>query len=597
MSSNNISTGRIVTFEVKSNGRKIPDSTQVYSIQVEQDVNQVSSATITVLDGGAAEEKFTVSASSVFVPGAKITIGAGYADKNETIFEGIVMKQVLRVDAEIGSALEVVCSDEAIRMTVGRKSSTFSSKKDSDVMSTLIGNSRLGASVSPTSTTLPELVQYYCTDWDFMLARAEVNSMIVTTINGKVTVANPTGDTTSVFTVTYGDNLLSFNAELDATTQLAEVKASGWDYKTQKVNTGQASNDLPGPGNLSSKKLSEVIGLSDFELQTDAPQQSADLTTWSEAQMIKSQFSKIRGDMKVLGTSLVLPAMYITLNGMGDRFNGDHFVSGVSQDISNGNWRTKLTVGMSPKWLTAEPDVMAPPAAGLLPGARGLFNGTVKKMSEDPESEFRILLDIPLFDQSGEGIWARLSNFYSTSGAGAFFLPEVGDEVIVGFLNQDPRFPIILGSMYNSSKIKPYSSFTPAAKNPLKGIVTKSELRVLFDDENKVLTIETPGGNQVVCDDQGQQVLVKDQNGNTVTMSSSGIDLKSTTNITIDATENVSIKGNQGITLESSSGDVQIKGMNVTANAEAEFDAQGKVRATLQGGAEAIVKGAMVMIN
>ena len=55
-------------------------------------------------------------------------------------------------------------------------------------------------------------------------------------------------------------------------------------------------------------------------------------------------------------------------------------------------------------------------------------------MYEDPDSQFRILVSVPLFDPNGEGIWARLTNFYSTNGAGIFFLPEVGDEVVLGFL-------------------------------------------------------------------------------------------------------------------------------------------------------------------
>ncbi len=80
------------------------------------------------------------------------------------------------------------------------------------------------------------------------------------------------------------------------------------------------------------------------------------------------------------------------------------------------------------------------------PAVRGLINGTVKKMYDDPLGQFRVLVDVPMFNNYGEGIWARLANFYSTSGAGAFFMPEVGDEVVVGFLNEDPCSPVILES-------------------------------------------------------------------------------------------------------------------------------------------------------
>ncbi|MEI8603540.1 hypothetical protein P4S55_24315 [Shewanella sp. PP-Sp27a-2] len=85
------------------------------------------------------------------------------------------------------------------------------------------------------------------TDWDFMLARAEVNSMLVSTINNKVTVFNPVTDTSSVLTLTYGSNLFEFNADLNAITQLAQVTASAWDYPNQKLTTAQAANNLAGP--------------------------------------------------------------------------------------------------------------------------------------------------------------------------------------------------------------------------------------------------------------------------------------------------------------------------------------------------------------
>lgn len=589
-------SGGLVTFTVKSDGSAIPEQFEVYSIHIEQCVNRISSATLTILDGNAAEEGFKVSASSVFVPGNKIAIAVGYDSKEKSVFEGIIVKQALRVDDAIGSALEVVCKDEAVKMTVGRKSATFTKKSDSEVISQLIGDNGLAKSVTSTTPKLPELVQYYSTDWDFMLARAEVNSMIVTTLNGKVTVAKPDTNKSPVISVIYGDNLIEFNAELNAVTQLNSVKASSWDFKTQKVVKSEAPNNIAGPGNLSSKELSKVIGLKEYELQTTAPEATADLSNWSKGQMIKSEFSKIRGETRFQGSSLVQPANYITLDGMGPRFDGDHFVSAVTHDISEGNWITEVNLGLDPTWFTQEPDVMAPPAAGLLPGARGLFNATVKKMFKDPDSEYRILVEVPIFDVKGDGIWARLANFYSTSGAGAFFLPEVGDEVIVGFLNEDPRYPVILGSMY-STKHKPYSKLKPEDKNPMKGIVTKSELRVLFDDKNKELTIETPGKNKVVLSDKSKQVLIEDQNGNSIKMSSSGIDMKSKKNINIDAGQKVSIKGKTGVAIEASGGDVTSKGLNVKANASVAFQGKGGAKASLEGGAQAVVKGAMVMIN
>lgn len=593
-----IASGNTATFTIKINGTSIPSELNVLSVHINKAVNRIAIAKITILDGEANTGTFDASSSSTFVPGEKISIECGYDSKNEIVFQGIITSQSIRIDEIVGSALEVECRDEAIKMIVGRKSLTFSKQKDSDIISSIIGTySGLTAKVTATTTSWPEQVQYYVSDWDYIMARAESNGMLITTLNGTVTVAPPDANTNPVLNVSYGNGLMQFNATMNAITQLDTVKASSWDYKNQAIASMQSTNNVAGPGNISSKKLSEVVGLSEYQIQTTAPLENADLTNWAKAQLIKSEYSKIQGEAKFQGTNLVNPGNYITLTGLGDRFNGDHFISSVTHDLSEGNWITEISIGLSPLWFTEEPDVMAPSASGLLPGARGIFNGTVKKIDSDPDSQYRILVTVPLFDSNGEGIWARLSNFYSTNGAGVFFLPEVGDEVIIGFLNEDPRYPIILGSVYSSSNLKPYEGLTPNEKNSIKAIVSKSKIAIEFDDENVVWTLSTPNKNTIIVSDKDKQITIKDQNDNSVVMSSSGITIKSAKDINIEATQNVNIKGNQGVSIASSGGDVAISGLNIKETAQSQYTAKGNLNAEVQGGAQLVLKGAMVMIN
>ena len=596
--SSEIKSGGIATFNIKVAGNAIADNLSVLSVRIEKRVNRISKARIVILDGEANTGKFDASSSSVFLPGADISIEAGYDSQNAVIFKGIITGQSIRIDGLVGSALEVECRDAAVKMIVGRKSLTFSKKKDSEIISSIVGTySGLTSDVTATTITWPEQVQYYVTDWDFILARAEMNGLIVTTLNGKVSVIKPNADTSPVLSVAFGDSLYEFNAGLSCINQLGSVKASGWDFKNQQVASGEATPDYAGPGNLSAKKLSDVIGLSNFQLQSTAPLESDDLINWSKAQLVKSEYSKITGEAKFQGSGLADPGKYITLDGLGDRFNGDYLISGVVHDLAEGNWVTGVAIGLSPVWFTEEPDVMAPPASGVLPGARGLFNGTVKKMYEDPDSQFRILVSVPMFDPNGEGIWARLSNFYSTSGAGAFFLPEVGDEVVLGFLNEDPRYPVILGSMYSSTKLKPYNTLTPGEKNPKKAIVSKTGIFIEFDDENKVFTIQTPGNNTIIISDKDKKITIKDENQNSMIMSQDGIAIKSAGNISIQADKNVTIKGTTGVTIQSSGGDVAVSGVNIKETASAEYTLDGGAMAKISSGGQLTLKSAMIMIN
>ncbi|MBF4483358.1 type VI secretion system tip protein VgrG [Flavobacterium sp. CSZ] len=596
--STEIKSGGIATFSVKVNGTPIADELSVLSIHIDKKVNQIASAKITILDGEASTGTFDASSSAVFVPGAAISIEAGYDNNNSVIFSGLIMSQTIRVDNLTGSSLEIECRDNAVKMIVGLKSLTFSKQKDSEIISSIIANySQLSADVTATSTTWPQQVQYYVTDWDYIMALAEANGLIVTTLNGKISVNPPDKNTTSVLTVTYGDNLLEFNAKLNALTQLGNVNANSWDFKTQAIVSGNAAPNVSGAGNLTTKKLSEVIGLPVYQLQTSASLETAELTNWSKAQIIKSEYSKITGEAKFQGTNLVDPGKYMTFAGLGDRFNGDYIIGGVLHDLSQGNWITGVTLGLSPFWFTQEPNVAAPPASGLVPGAKGLLNGTVKKMYEDPDSQYRVLVDVPLLDPNGTGIWARLANFYSTSGAGAFFMPEVGDEIILGFINEDPRYPIILGSVYSSTTNKPFAGLDPNQKNSIKAIVTKSGISVQFDDENKIWTVATPNKNTIIISDKDKKITIQDENENSIIMSSSGIDLSSQKNINISASQNVNIKGNQGVTIQSSGGDISLKGLNIKENATMQYSAQGGQMAQISGGMQLTLKGAMVTIN
>lgn len=597
MAGSSDNSGGIVNFTINTGGSPIPDYERVLSIYIEQRINRISTARIVLLDGDSSTGTFDASSSNTFVPGSEISIELGYDTSSTLVFKGIITGQNIRIDQD-GSKIEVECRDAAVKMIVGRKSLTFSQQKDSDIISSIIGAyPGLTSDVTATTTEWPEQVQYYVTDWDFIMARAETNGMVVNTQNGKVSVFKPDADTTSVLTVGYGDGLYTFNADLNAITQLGSVKASSWDYKNQVVTSVEASSSIAGPGNLSSKTLSAVIGLSDFQLQTVAPLENTDLTSWCNAQLIKSEFSKITGEARILGNSVVCPGKYITLQGLGDRFTGDYLVSGVVHNFSDGNWMTDVSLGLSSMWFTEEPDVMAPSAAGLLPGAQGLFTGTVKKIFDDPDSEYRILVTVPLFDANGAGIWARLSNFYSTSGAGVFFLPEVGDEVILGFLNEDPRSPVILGSLYSSSKIQPFAGLAPNEKNNIKAIVSKSGISIQFDDENKILTVETPAKNTVVISDKDKQISLTDENSNSIVMSSDGITIKSPKNINIQAQQKVTLAGTQGVTVEASAGDVAVTGMNIKETANEQYSAEGSMTAQISSGTQLTMKSAMIMIN
>lgn len=585
----------LVTYQVLSGGSPIKDTYSVISIVVTKEVNKISSCEISLLDGSASKEDFPISDSDTFLPGTEVEVKLGYESDNESVFKGIVLKQNLKVSRGQGPVIEVTCKDKAIKMTVGRKNGYFKDTTDSSLISKVIGNySDLSADVDTTSGQLPEVVQYYATDWDFVLSRAEFNSMVVTTDAGKVLVKDPNNETTEALEVTYGKDILEFDGTLDALNQYKSIKSNAWDLKTQKIVSGNASIADYDQGNVSNSTLADVIGLSDFELQSTVPLDEGSLNAWAKAQATKSKFSKIRGELSFQGNASIAPGKLIDIKGMGSRFNGKTFISSITHNLDNGNWITEAEMGISAEWFSDHVRMQSPLATGLLPGIQGLQNGVVKQIDQDPDGQYRVLVDIPIIKESGDGVWARLSSLYATDKSGIFFYPEIGDEVILGFLNDDPRFPVILGALHNSnSKTTPY---TPDSTNSTKAIVTKNQLKVIFDDEKKVTTIITPNNNQMVWSDEAQSITIKDQNENSIEMSASGITIKSASNMTLEAAEAVSIKGGATVSIEAAES-VSVKGSSISAQAEMEAQIQGGMTAKVSGGEEVSITGAMVMIN
>jgi Rhs element Vgr protein len=590
----NLDAGGLLSISITSDGSEISDTVQVVSIKISYELNRIPTAEIVILDGDMPEQKFEVSDADTFKPGALITIGAGYDQINETIFSGVVIRHGIKITGSNYSRLVVECRDKAINMTIGRKNANYVDQKDNDIISTLIGNAGLSSDVQATDTQFKELVQHYCTDWDFLLSRAEVNGLLVTVDQGKVTVKAPQTSDDPPLKVGWGTELMEFHADIDSRSQLKSVKSVTWDPKTQAIVDASAEPaTLNQQGDLDSATLANVLGLETYRLQTPAPMEKTALQSWAAGQQLRAGLARIRGRMKFQGNAKAKIGKMIELSGVGSRFNGNVFLSAVSHEIVDGNWITEATFGTPPAWFADQRDLVTPPASGLLPGIEGLHIGVVKKLDADPESENKVQVSVPLLQADTDGVWARLANFYASNSFGDFFIPEIGDEVVLGYLNNDPSHPVILGSVYSSSRTPPYAL---TAENYTKAIVTRSLLRLIFDDEKKIVTIITPAKNKIVISDDDKSILLEDETGNKAKLSPDGILLDSPKDIIVNAKGKIAMTAVSNITLDATA-DVKVTGLNVSNTAQVGFTAKGNATAELSASGQTVVKGALVMIN
>ncbi|SEN77413.1 Rhs element Vgr protein [Duganella sp. CF517] len=585
-----------VNLVIRSNGTKLADQYRVISLVIGKGVNKLSQARLIVADGDMAQQQFELSDGDALVPGAKIEIEAGYGAAATLIFAGVVVRHGLQVGGDNDSRLVIECRHAAFPLTLARNNANHVATTDGDAIGAILAAAGVDATVATTEAVYDGLVQFYSSDWDFVLARAEANGLLVVAGDAAVTVKAPSTATEPVLTLTYGIDLQSFEADIDARTQYAEVTGVCWDPATQQVVEQQAEPPSLGlQGDLTAAKLAEVGGVAALRLQTPVPLATGALKAWAGARQMKAALARVRGTMRFQGSALALPDTTMSVAGVGTRFSGQVYVSAVEHTFADGNWYTDAEFGLAPEWTAAAGGAGggAEAASGLLPGASGLHIGVVSKLDEDPAAQHRVQVVMPVSQNKTKGVWARLASAYGSETVGAFFIPEIGDEVLVGYFNNDPGNPVVLASLYSSKRAPPYPL---TADNFIKAIVTKGLLKVEFDDDKKVMTLLTPAGNTVVMSDDAKSIVMTDQNGNKVALDEKGILLDSPFDVVIKA--GGKITHDAGANIESTAGaDLKQSALNINSNASMSLVAKGASSAELSAAGQVTVKGAMVAIN
>ncbi len=567
----------VATFTLLSEGETLSKAYQVLSLVVSKELNRIPTARILIQDGDPAAESFEISNKADFMPGKQIEIKIGYRNDEETVFRGIVIKHGIKI-RENGSVLVVDCKDEAAKMTVSCKSRYFYEVTDSDVIEELIDNHGLDKDVETTDTVHPQVVQYNSTDWDMMLCRSEAAGLLVNANDGTLTVEQPALAEESVLTLQYGATIYDLDAEIDARLQVKSLGGSTWNYSDKALldSVEAQEPDVPEAGNLIADELADVIGEDEYRLFHSGKLPEPELQAWINSALLKYRLAKIRGKVTTDGTAAVLPGNMIEINGIGERFEGKLFVSGVLHTIEDGQWKTTFQFGLNPEWFSRQYTVYQPQAGGLLPPIQGLQVGIVTQLEGDPDGEDRIMVRLPIIHGEEDGIWSRISTLDAGNERGTYFRPEIDDEVIVGFINNDPRHAVVLGMMHSSSAPAPEPG---SDDNHKKGYVSREGMKLTFDDEKVSVQLETPGGNKLVLTEEDSKIEIECQNGNKITMDSEGI--------TLDSCKDIVLKA---------AGDLKAEAINqeLTGSASAKISAAG-AELSLSGTAD--LKGAVVNIN
>ena len=162
----------------------------------------------------------------------------------------------------------------------------------------------------------------------------------------------------------------------------------------------------------------------------------------------------------------------------------------------------------------------------------GVYSASVVD-NRDPDGLARVLVRVSAPTEAVAGdLWARVATMMAGRNRGTWFVPEVGDEVLVAFERGDAKEAYVIGALWNAKA-------RPPAEPPADVKLIRSRngvtLRIRDDRNNNALILETPGGQRITLQDNPGSVRVEDANGNSVMLSASGMTVNASAAVTVNA--------------------------------------------------------------
>ena len=181
---------------------------------------------------------------------------------------------------------------------------------------------------------------------------------------------------------------------------------------------------------------------------------------------------------------------------------------------------------------------------------------------DDPDRLGRVKVKFDWQDDAPESYWARVAAPMAGNGRGAFFMPEVNDEVLVAFEQGSTTMPYVVGYLWSKPDKPPEGS--TQTKRCIKTVLGHE---LLFDDDSSSaqISLKTAGGHQLALDDAGNKITIRTPDSVAVELDATSgggpsvkISLPTGNSVTLDAT---------GLTVNAPVGQLNVTAMAVTLNA------------------------------
>lgn len=489
-------------------------------------------------------------------PGKVIQISAKTGRQEKLLFDGEIVEIEPDFDAS-SQRLLVRAFDRLHRLSRGHHVRSFLNVSDADLVQKIAQEVGLQAQVGPASQVYPYVFQNDETNLEFLQGRAAALGYLLY-VQGKTLHCEPPQSAGPPIEIAWGGALRDFHPRMTTIGQVDSFTVRGWDPVQKQEIIGQARNGHGAP-QVGQTKSGGELAHSAFNLNTETLVVTRPIRTQAIADTLAQAVADRQADRFIeaegagSGNPALIAGATVQIKGVGDRFSGAYFVTSATHTYNaHEGYITHFSVsGQHPSTLlsllTQSDEVKAP---------TGLVIGIVTD-NQDPDGYGRVKVKYPWLSSDHASDWARVVAPGAGAQRGIEFLPEVNDEVLVGFELGDIHHPYVLGGLWNGKDAPPQNTVS-GGKVQQRVIRSRTGHKITLDDSDNGggVTIEDKNGNKITLDTANNKLTITVQ-GDT--------SLKTQGNLTIEAQGQLQIKG-MGITIDAGASNADIKGSVINLN-------------------------------
>lgn len=522
--------------------------------------------------------------------GAQVRLGVRTGEESATawLVDGELTSLEVESDAR-GSWTVVRGYDPLHRLQRGRVVAAYRDHSARDVVQTIAARNGLSVgTVASSPVVLTEAVQANVSDWTFLTDLARDLGLEVSVTDRRLSLTEPVSATSGTpVSLTLGENLVRFRGAVTASEHADQVQVRTWDYqkKTALIGTGQATASRSASIGTTPKDTTTDFRGTDTVRVTDATyateQKQVDALAKALAEQVAGVFTEL--EAVVRGDPTLRSGTVVSLEKVGAPFEGRYVVT-TARHVYDGQEGYQV-------WLTIS-GAQDRTLLGLLRangGTTGVLTGLMPAIvtnAKDPDKLGRVKVKMPWLDDTFETTWARTLQQGGKDGGG-LVIPEVNDEVLVGFEQGRAERPFVLGGLYNGVD-KPAAADVDNVDGNSGAISRRS---IASRSGHRLELFDASGGASGVrlrTGDDKYEINLSQQDG--------GVTITSDGTVTVDATGNVDISSKGDLSIEVS-GALTIKAASIKLEAQSSADVSAATFAVDASGQAQVTSNGTVSVS